>query len=152
MKLYRLTKTRYLTSAWSGYGAREGGGRWNNVGTSMVYLSEAASLTMLEMLVHLNAANLLDSFTLLSLEADESLSQTVDISLLPASWAASEAPSALVALGDEWVAGSSSALLRVPSAISPVEFNYLLNPDHPDAVSLIAAAKSVPFQFDERLK
>ncbi|HEY3986614.1 RES family NAD+ phosphorylase [Cedecea sp.] len=152
MKLYRLTKTRYLSSAWSGYGAREGGGRWNNPGTSMVYLSEAASLTMLETLVHLNAARLLDSFTLLCVEAGETLSQTVDIARLPKDWAASEASPALAALGDEWATSQSSALLRVPSAVSPVEFNYLLNPIHPDTPSILASAKAIPFRFDERLK
>lgn len=152
MKLYRLTKTRFLASAWSGLGAREGGGRWNSVGTSMVYLSEAASLTMLETLVHLNAAGLLDSFTLLCIEADEGLSQTVDTAQLPQGWAASEAPQALALLGDAWTASGASPLLRVPSAVSPVEFNYLLNPDHPDAGAIVSSAKSVPFAFDERLK
>ncbi|MCT4704899.1 RES family NAD+ phosphorylase [Enterobacteriaceae bacterium H11S18] len=152
MKLFRLTKTRFLSSAWSGFGAREGGGRWNSVGTSMVYLSEAASLTMLETLVHLNAAGLLDSYTLLCIEVDEALSQTVDIARLPERWTASETPQVLTSLGDAWIAGGSSLLLRVPSAVSPVEFNYLLNPDHPQAASVISSAKVIPFKFDERLK
>lgn len=55
MILYRMTKTRYITTAWSGLGAKEAGGRWNSVGTALVYLSETASLTMLETLVHINA-------------------------------------------------------------------------------------------------
>lgn len=53
-------------TAWSGLGA-ETGGRWNGVGTAMVYLSETASLTMLETLVHI-LCQLLDDFTLLSLD------------------------------------------------------------------------------------
>ncbi|MGT9857775.1 RES family NAD+ phosphorylase, partial [Citrobacter freundii complex sp. 2025EL-00205] len=39
MILYRMTKTRYITTAWSGLGAKEAGGRWNSVGTALVYLS-----------------------------------------------------------------------------------------------------------------
>lgn len=45
---------------WTGYGAKEAGGRWNSVGVSMVYVSETASLTMLETLVHLHAAQIMD--------------------------------------------------------------------------------------------
>lgn len=68
MILYRMTKTRYITTAWSGLGAKEAGGRWNSVGTALVYLSETASLTMLETLVHINAPQLLDAYTLLSID------------------------------------------------------------------------------------
>ncbi|MEJ8712821.1 RES domain-containing protein, partial [Klebsiella pneumoniae] len=32
MILYRLTKTKYLSTAWTGYGAKEAGGRWNCMG------------------------------------------------------------------------------------------------------------------------
>nr|QTX15136.1 hypothetical protein [Klebsiella pneumoniae] len=41
---------------------KEAGGRWNSVGVSMVYVSETASLTMLETPVHLHAAQIMDSF------------------------------------------------------------------------------------------
>ncbi|TRR47596.1 RES domain-containing protein, partial [Salmonella enterica subsp. enterica serovar Panama] len=44
---------------------------WNSVGTALVYLSETASLTMLETLVHINAPQLLDSYTLLSIDVPD---------------------------------------------------------------------------------
>lgn len=71
MILYRMTKTRYISTAWSGLGAKEAGGRWNSVGTALVYLSETASLTMLETLVHINAPQLLDAYTLLSIDVPD---------------------------------------------------------------------------------
>lgn len=40
-------------------------------------------------------------------------------------------------LGDAWLNARTSALLRVPSAPSPESSNYLLNPLHPDARTLI---------------
>jgi RES domain-containing protein len=43
-------------------------------------------------------------------------------------------------------------LLRILSALSTVEYNYLLNPTHPQFSTIIAMAKSVAFRFDKRLK
>ena len=40
-------------------------------------------------------------------------------------------------VGDAWLTARTSALLRVPSAPAPESFNYLLNPHHPDAQTLI---------------
>ena len=147
-----MTKTRFLMTAWSGLGAKEAGGRWNSIGTAMVYLSETASLTMLETLVHINAPQLMDAFTLLSIEIPDHHVQTFDLALLPEDWAHEDAPHQLALYGNDWVASHSSLALRVPSALSPVEFNYLLNPTHPDLFNLMATVKKIPYQFDTRLK
>lgn len=145
-----MTKTRYLASAWSGYGAREGGGRWNSVGVAMVYASETASLTMLETLVHLQSASVLDAFTLLSIEVPDDLIQWIDAAQLPPNWAAAEAPAELRQFGDAWTKSNESVALRVPSALSPVEFNYLLNPEHAAFRDIVKEAVEIPFRFDER--
>lgn len=139
-------------TAWSGQGAKEAGGRWNSVGTAMVYTSEAASLTMLETLVHLHAASLLDSFTLLSVEVPDERVQEIDRTILPESWAASEAPAVLAEIGDQWVRSHEAVALRIPSALSPVEYNFLLNPAHPEYAKIVRDAVTVDFRFDERLK
>jgi RES domain-containing protein len=118
----------------------------------MVYTSEAASLTMLETLVHLHAANLLDSFTLLSVEVPDELMQVIERESLPQSWAASEAPSVLADIGDQWARCGEAVALRIPSALSPVEYNYLLNPAHPAYQTIVRDAVTVDFRFDERLK
>ena len=139
-------------TAWTGQGAKEAGGRWNSVGTAMVYTSEAASLTMLETLVHLHAANLLDSFTLLSVEVPNELIQEIKRESLPDNWMASEAPSVLAEMGDQWTRSGEAVALRIPSALSPVEYNFLLNPAHPEYPLIVRDAVTVHFQFDERLK
>ncbi len=152
MILYRLTKTKYLSTAWTGYGAKEAGGRWNSVGTSMVYVSETASLTMLETLVHLHAAQILDYYTLMRINVPEDQIQSANMAELPDNWAAEEAPPDLAVYGDAWIFTQSSIALRVPSALSPVEYNYLLNPEHPDFYGIIQRVEVIPFQFDRRLK
>ncbi|MBI2497892.1 MAG: RES domain-containing protein, partial [Opitutae bacterium] len=40
--------------------------------------------------------------------------------------------------------------LRVPSVVVPGEFNYLLNPAHPD-FKRVKIGKPEPFSFDPRL-
>jgi RES domain-containing protein len=44
-----------------------------------------------------------------------------------------EHPEVTRAIGDAWLAASETPLARVPSAILPQTWNYLLNPEHPDA-------------------
>lgn len=54
-------------------------------------------------------------------------------------------------LGNQWVFGMKSAVLKVPSAIVDSEYNYLLNLLHPD-FSKIKVVDVIPFNFDSRLK
>ena len=54
------------------------------------------------------------------------------------------------AMGDEWLAQAGSALLRVPSVLSPESWNYLLNPLHPEATGVeVECARSIA--YDQRL-
>jgi RES domain-containing protein len=52
--------------------------------------------------------------------------------------------------GDGWLASGESAALRVPSAVVPAEWNYLINPLHIDFAQ-ITVELPVPMRFDERL-
>lgn len=151
MILYRLTKTNYLSTAWTGYGAKEAGGRWNSVGIPIVYVSETASLTILETLVHLHAAQFLEYFTLLRIDVPDDQIQSVNMDELPGNWSDEDAPPELAAYGDAWCFSKNSIALRVPSALSPVEYNYLLNPEHPDFYGITQKTEVIPFQFDSRL-
>jgi len=49
------------------------------------------------------------------------------------------------------VKGKSAAVLKVPSCIVPYEFNYLINPNHPDA-SKISVVSKTQLMFDPRFK
>ncbi|EKF7016962.1 RES family NAD+ phosphorylase [Salmonella enterica subsp. enterica serovar Typhimurium] len=118
----------------------------------MRYLSETASLTMLETLVHINAPQLLDSYTLLSIDVPDDQIQAFDLNLLPPDWASEDAPAELALYGDNWAESGSFVALRIPSALSPVEFNYLLNPAHPAIFDLMKTVQKIPYKFDTWLK
>ncbi len=151
MIAYRLCKTKYVSTALSGYGAKEYGGRWNSVGKTIVYLSSSIALAALEVLVHVPNQNLLrDSYTVLPLQFPDNAIQELDQAILQPDWTISPAPEYLQQIGNSWIETGTEPLLRVPSAVIPAEFNYLFNPEHPKA-KVIKVLEAREFFFDSRL-
>jgi RES domain-containing protein len=149
---WRIVKRKHTTGAFSGEGARLHGGRWNSPGVRMVYTAANPGLAALEMLVHLNTQDdLLKAYRVIPVEFDESLVETLDAAALPVKWRADPTPRALQRLGDLWVSGRRSAILKVPSAVVPLDSNYLINPDHPDFGRLVIGEVQA-FRFDRRLR
>lgn len=126
------------------------GGRWNSVGVPIVYTSGTQALAMLEMLVHLGNAGILPSYSICPAEFDESLITKLDPRYLPNNWRTPVVPPATQSIGDAWAAAGTSAVLEVPSVISPTDSNYLINPGHRDFSSITIGIPE-PFTFDERL-
>ena len=65
--------------------------------------------------------------------------------------AGSPASRATQDFGAKWRREQRTAVLRVPSVVVLGEFNYLLNPAHPDFAK-ITLGQPAPFAFDTRLK
>ena len=148
---WRIAKREYAKSAFDGSGARKYGGRWNSAGTALVYTSQSQSLAALELLVHLDGPGLLQSYVLIPVEISEALVHAVHIAELPQNWRSFPAPPTLKRIGDEWVKAALSVVLKVPSALLPMESNLLLNPNHADFKKL-AIGEPIFFALDERLK
>jgi RES domain-containing protein len=146
---WRLTKTRHLATAWDGEGAKRAGGRWNSVGTRVVYASATLSLALAETLVHL-PSGVLPAYSAIAIEFDESLVATLPVRDLPSRWNGHPPPPSTQAIGDAWVAAGTSAILRVPSVVVPGEWNYVLNPAHADFPKKGIGAP-ISFPFDPRL-
>ena len=53
-------------------------------------------------------------------------------------------------IGDGWLASLETPIARVPSAIMPRTWNYLLNPEHPDAKQ-VRIAEVIKERLDNRL-
>lgn len=152
MQVYRLARAsrRYDLS---GYGAFLVGGRWNLPGLAVLYTAEARSLAMLEVLVHLPAADLPTDMYLLTLEVPAGLSQEeIAAADLPADWQRLTQPHPTALLGHAWLQSRRTLALRVPSVIVAQEHNLLLNPAHPEFAQVRLAAEPQPFYFDERLR
>jgi RES domain-containing protein len=147
---WRITKRKHARNAFTGEGAREFGGRWNNPGIAVVYTAQHQSLAALEMLVHLDSSELLQKYVLIAVEFDQSLIARLEPSELPRQWRSEPPPPEVRSIGDEWILAGTSAVLQVPSALVPGESNFLLNPQHKDFAQL-SFGKPLPFRFDPRL-
>jgi len=146
---WRLTKTKYLATTWDGEGAKRAGGRWNSVGTAVVYTSATLSLALVETLVHL-PSGVLPGFAAVRVEIEESQVAILEDKDLPTDWRSDPAPASTRAIGDAWVVAGKSAALRVRSVVVPMEFNYVLNPKHPNFARVMIGTP-MPFPFDPRL-
>lgn len=150
MQVWRLLKSRYASSAFDGEGPRLYGGRWNSVGTRVAYAADSSALAVLEVLVHLDDAALLPSYSLVSASLPDDLVEDLDRSRLPPDWSASPVPPDVQAIGDAWVRAAQGLALRVPSAIVPGSANLLINPAHREFKRFRVEAIE-PFDFDSRL-
>lgn len=149
MKLYRITKTQYATD-FGGTGGLYGPGRCHREGTRILYLSEHISLAKLEVLA--NSRIIPKNQSLVTIEIpDEATITFVDSEVLPIGWKAIPYLEELANISEKWITEQKFWIMRVPSAHSPTEFNYLLNPLHPEH-STLQLISVEPHPFDPRLK
>lgn len=132
LEAWHLVKGKFANEAFSGEGARLYGGRWNSPGHPLVYAAEQASLAVLELLVHLGSSVVLSAYVLIRCEFESEMVEPVQADRLPRAWRSSPALLELRELGDQWIHAQRSVVLEVPSAVLPLERNYLFNPAHAD--------------------
>lgn len=129
MRVWRITKPKYVASAFDGEGARRDGGRWNHAGRPVAYASDSAALATLELLVRLQDVRLLRNYVLLPAEIPDDAVEELDVGALGADWRGYPHVEGTMDAGDAWAASGRSLALRVPSAVVPGH-NVLINPLH----------------------
>lgn len=154
MIVFRIEREKYLNATLSGIGESISEGyRWNSLNTRIVYTAETRALATLEVSVHLDLSeDLPDDRFYVEIEVPDAITiQEVKLEDLPNDWN-SKPPSLITqAIGDDFVNYNEAAILKVPSSIVPKEFNYLINPLHPDS-SKIKVLSTSKMMFDQRLK
>lgn len=151
MVIWRLCQQRYADRPLDGEGARLYGGRWNFPGASVVYTAGTLALAALEVLVHVDLDIAPTDLVAIPVEVPTRVRvEKVEIDGLPPHWRTTPAPEQLQQLGTAWVRRKTSLLLRVPSAVIPEEYNYLVNPAH-SSVARLRVGEPRPFTFDPRL-
>jgi RES domain-containing protein len=154
MRVYRIERKKYLETTLLGIGAAKTEGyRWNSPNTYLVYTAESRALATLEVFVHLDLSEDLPTDRMyVEIEIPEEVEiMEIPIASLPPNWDARPPILETQIIGDDFVSGNQAAVLKVPSAIVPSEFNYLLNPNHPDSKKIkVISVKHVV--FDERMR
>ena len=148
MIVWRLARLAYVKL--DGEGARLAGGRWNSRGRPAVYASSRLSLAALELLVHTDVPVVPPDLIACEIEIPDNVAmELVELGDLPRDWRVPGHP-ACRAIGDTWLAEERTAVLRVPSAVVPEEWNVIINPRH-RAAQGIDVVRRRPFAFDLRL-
>ena len=152
MLVYRICKQLYANDL-SGTGAGLYGGRWNPKGTNLLYTTGSISLACLEYMVH-NISLMAPKDICLSVIdiVEDSEVYALDIARLPTGWnEKSLLPLPTQQIGADFIKEGKTHILKVPSAIVPGEFNYLLNPLHALHRKIQIVKQIVPFELDNRL-
>lgn len=150
MIVYHLDKWKYR-EVWPPEGTLHGEGRWNKKGQWIIYTSPAISLAKLEILANEGALPI--KRICMSIEIDKSVPlYDMPLKFLPEDWFKKPYPASLSSLLKQHLLDAGRLLIRVPSAQSHSEFNYLINVRHPDFYKSIKLISVKPEPFDPRLK
>ena len=154
MRVFRIERGKYLKTTLTGTGtALTSGFRWNSLHTRMVYSAESRALATLEVAVHLDITEDMPSDRyLVEIEIPDNLKIIeIPISKLPKGWDSKPPLLNTQQIGDDFIYKMKAAVLKVPSSIIHQEYNYLINPLHPDSKKIKVVSKK-RFQFDKRIK
>lgn len=131
---------------WDGHGALMYGARWNSPGRAPIYAAETYSGAMLEMLVRLGRMAVPPDYQYLEIDIPDNLPRE-ELNVTPEQMAKE---SITRALGNKWFDSLQNAVLWVPSVVTQVDRNILINPKHPDFVRIIPGDPK-PVRWDPRL-
>lgn len=139
MITYRVVRRRY--AGLSGEGARRYGGRFNPPGIPAIYTSESIALALLEVLVHVDKAEVPKDYVVMAIRfPSRNMLQNPGRNLIGAGQVTP----------DQFERRFyRRTVLRVPSIIVPREYNFILLPETARFVATVEWME--PLNFDRRL-
>lgn len=147
MEVFRITKAKYAHQLYASGVA----GRWNEKGEEVIYAAGSRSLACLENLVHKSGLGGSITYRTMIIYIPDTIAiQQISLPDLPEGWNEISLNKVCQQLGSAWYTAQETPVLKVPSAVIPTEFNYVLNTRHPD-FKQIRLIEAVPFFFDKRL-
>lgn len=144
---YRIVSSRY--PPFDGAGAYRWGSRWVSPRRQVVHAAETWSLAVLENLVHWQSGTLPSDLVCVRIAIPDDVAQEVAAEFDPALLIGHDYR-ATRRIGDAWYERGDSAVLRVPSVVSPYECNVLCNQRHADFPRIVVG-EPTPARIDARL-
>ncbi len=152
MKAWRIVLGKFgrtSRAAFGGLGGFAVSGRWHSAGRHLDYAAQSLSLSILERLVHYKRFDSLEPHVLYGIDVPDELIESVPTP--PEGWDGEEPLSAAQDIGDAWCDERRSPALLVPSAVTPGEYNLIVNSRHPDWRWEWVVSGPQAFSFDARL-
>jgi RES domain-containing protein len=127
--------------------------RWNIDDQYVMYTASSRSLATLELFVSMDTVSPSQRFKVMvvSIADDDRLFIQIPQSKLPLSWRTTDAYPELRNIGNEWYQNKTSLVLKVPSAVIPQEYNYVINTLHPDFKENVSLVRTENYLWDKRL-
>jgi RES domain-containing protein len=142
--------TRYANDL-TGAGSRLFGARWNHKLTACLYTSETRALAVLEYTVNINMDDIPRALSITTLNIPNDSIRELKISDLPGDWSDPTSPMSTKDFGTALLQSATHLVLKIPSAIIPAEFNYLIDPAHRN-MSKVSIVDVRDFVYDLRIK
>ncbi len=102
--------------------------RWNSKGTEIIYTSGSESLARAELAGHVSMGLLPDPVLIVI----EVASKNIPAPDPPEDWDVTPPGIASKKVGDLFIRKGKDLVVKVPSKYDSTQFNYLINPNHPD--------------------
>lgn len=146
LRAFRIADARHTIL--DGSGAVRYGARWNSPGRKVIYAAETYAGALLEILVH-TSGSLPPGHRYIEIRVPAEF--TIE-EIAPEDVPGWDSPSFEAArkFGDLWYDERRTVALLVPSIVTRVERNILLNQDHAD-FARIQASEPMPVYWDARL-
>ena len=148
MLVYRIVHKRYSQSLF----ASGLPGRWNSKGNKVLYCAESISLGFLENMIRRKGLGFNRDFKIMFIEVPSNTKIAfINNEDLDKDWRNSDNYLRGQVAGDKWYDENITLLLKVPSAVLPEAFNYVINSEHVDykKVKLLQVTNLIP---DERIE
>ncbi len=119
----------------------------------VLYTGSSRSLSSLELIVHKGAVKPVINYKVMviSIADEDYLIKQIQIKDLPTNWRSFTAYSTLQNIGSDWYSTQESLILKVPSVVIPVEYNYMINTEHPEFISKVRLTRTENYFWDSRL-
>jgi RES domain-containing protein len=134
---FRIGSLRYPLLDGGGAAASDDA-RWNSRGRRIIYAAEHYATALVEKMAQMNAQRLPSTLVYARIELPVGVVERIEPLAVPG-WDADD-KSASQAFGDRWYDEKRSLALLVPSLAAPgLEWNVLINQQHPDFAAVVAS-------------
>ena len=127
-------------------------GRWNSAGKKVIYCAESIALAFLENMVRRQGVGFNRDFKIMIIDVPDNIEMTpITSAQLKQNWRDIKDYSICQPVGDKWYNDGKTLILKVPSAILPESYNYIINTMHINykKVRLISTTDLLP---DKRIE